>query len=395
MGRSLRAGVLASTLAVGLLVAPAAPAAAEPGTAAREIAVFPAGDATAPAHEEIILAGVSGFLHRHNNSSEYLWTRYDTGETVPVPGLAGLAPVSLRSAGGDLVFIKAQVPAKPAPGKVSVLDLSDQSWQQWAPPTGYSLNGLYGHTMVVTNTAGTELHTFRTDGTVTRTPVTVPGGNRVGSTVVGDLDSAVVSYTAGGVGRSGLLDFAGARVVQIPDADLATSAGLLWRLTGDTVAWAVNSGGAGDYHLYSRKGLLDGSNQGALALPSGYQGVVRAVVVGAGLVTTRTDTYPGVFFPAVSITADGVNPVTLLPKTDWGSALIQAPDGTALVVGGTGPRDWAVHRITAQPGQSPTTTPLMPVRDPVHNAGLLYHQGVVRHVQAQTAPETDTTQYAV
>ncbi|MFG2058467.1 FG-GAP-like repeat-containing protein [Micromonospora sp. NPDC048930] len=409
MGRTLPAGALATTLALGLLVAPAAPAAAETATAPREIAVFPESEATVPAHEAVIFAGATGFLHRHDISTQYLWTRYDNGETVVVKDLAGLAPSVLKPAGGDFISTRAQVPAKPAPGKVSVLDLSDQSWQQWAVPTGangYTILGLYGHTMIAQKwvgggPTGPVLLTFAPDGTIaSSTPVTVPDGASPGSVsiaVTGDLTSAVVPYAADSAYHSGLLDFASARIVEIPESMPAYLSDIVWRLSGDTVAWAYPTNGSGTFRLYSRSGLTSGTNTQSRQIRPPYDSFARSAIVGDGLVVSRSASGWGATWdPAVAVPADGSATTTVLPRIDSeNTALVQAPDGTALVVGGTGARDWAVRRITAQPGQTPTTTPLLPVRDPVKNAGLLYHQGLVRHVQSEIVGGNGTSQYAV
>ncbi|MER5704046.1 VCBS repeat-containing protein [Micromonospora sp. NPDC002296] len=405
MGRSLPAGALVTALILGLLVAPAAPATAETGTAPREIAVFPEGEATVPAHEAVIFAGVTGFLHRHNISTQYLWTRYDTGETVVVNDLAGLAPSALKPAGGDFVSTRSQVPAKPAPGRVSVLDLSDQSWQQWAVPggmNGYTVLGLYGHTAIASKWAGggpvgPELLTFAADGTIaSSTPVAVPDGARPGSVslaVAGDLTSAVIGYES----SSGLLDFASARIVPIPGAPASNLGSIVWRLTGDTLGWASYSTNGGTYWLHSRSGLTDGTNTQPRKISVPYDTVERSVIVGEGLVTSeRASGWGANRYPAIAVPADGGARTNVLPRIDSeNTALVQAPDGTALVVGGTGARDWAVRRITAQPGQTPTTTPLLPVRDPGKNAGLLYHQGLVRHVQSEIVGGTGAMQYAI
>ncbi|MEV4810114.1 FG-GAP repeat domain-containing protein [Micromonospora avicenniae] len=409
MGRSLPAGALATILALGVLVTPAAPAAAEPGAAPREIAVFPESEARAPAHEAIIFAGVTGFLHLHDASGEYRWTRYDTGETVPVPDLAGVKPSMLKPAGGDFVSTRFQVPAKPAPDKVSVLDLSDQSWQQWAVPggsNGYVVLSISGHSVIALKmsasaASGAELLTFAEDGTVANsTPITVPDGARpnvVLPSAAGDLTSAVVGYMeANGAGRSGLLDFATARIVPIPGAPQVGEATVVWRLTGDAVGWASYSTSGGTYRLYSRSGLTDGTNTAPRTISVPYDTVRRSAIVGDGLVTSRyASGQGGTWEPAIAVSANGTR-TTLLPRIDAeDTAVVQAPDGAALVVGGAGARDWAVRRITAQPGQSPTTTPLMPVRDPVENAGLLYHQGLVRHVQSEIVGTTGEPGYAL
>ncbi|MER7330472.1 MULTISPECIES: VCBS repeat-containing protein [unclassified Micromonospora] len=405
MGRSHPAAALTAALGLGLLVAPAAPAVAETSTPPREIAVFPESEATVPAHEAIIFAGVTGFLHRHGTSTQYLWTRYDTGATVVVEDLAGVAPAALKPAGGDFVSTTAAVPAKPASAKtVSVLNLSDQTWQQWAPPAGYTLIGVYGHTMIASKWVDgapvrAELLTFASDGSVaSNTPVTVPDGARPGSVILpvtGNLTSAVIGYAEGIESRSGLLDFASARIVPIPEAPAINLVGIVWRLTGDTVGWASYAPHGGTYRLYSRSGLTSGTNTQPRTLSAPQDTIERSVIVGDSLVTAAAST-GGYYYPAVSVSDAGGSGSTVLPRLDWGStALVQGPDGQALAVGGSGAKDWAVHRISAQPGAAPTATPLLRVQDPVENAGLVYHQGLVRHVQTQIVPSTGAAQYAI
>ncbi|MGC5331458.1 FG-GAP repeat domain-containing protein [Micromonospora sp. DT62] len=395
MGRSIPAGALATTLALGLLTVPAAPATADPGTAPREISVIPRKDATAPAFEAVYFAGRTGFLHSHNKSTDYLWTRYDTGTTVVVGDLAGVQASTLKPAGGDSVSTTAQVPARPAPGKVSVLDLADQSWQQWEIPADHALYGVYGQRMLLRKPPLTgvnlELRTFAADGTSTTTPVTgIPSDAKPsGLPPVGDESSVVVGYLADGTQRMGLLDLATATVKRIPNGVPST----FWRLSGDTLGWMSSSG---LYHLYSRSGLTSGADTSARLVTVPQDSLLRTVVVDGGVVISRSqvdDT--GEYFPATYLPVQTTAPrPTLLPKISWGlRGLVQAPDGTALVVGGSGPGDWAVQRITGRPGQTPTVAPLLPVRDPVENAGISYRRGLLRHVQSQVSPKTGATEY--
>ncbi|MFG2058482.1 FG-GAP repeat domain-containing protein [Micromonospora sp. NPDC048930] len=394
MGRRIPAGAIATTLALGLLTIPATPATAEPGTAPREIAVIPESAPTALANETLVFAGRTGFLHRHNTSPDYLWTRYDSGATTVVSDLAGVASTALKSAGGDSVSTTAQVPARPAPGKVSVLDLSDQSWQQWEIPIDRTLWGVYGQRMLL-RTSGTdlrlELRTFAEDGTSTTAPVTgIPSGAAsLGLPRAADLTSAVITYQAGGKTLSGLLDLPTATLMPIPGAPYTS----IWRLSGDTVAWGSVGG---TFELYSRTGLTSGTDTSARVVTVPQDSTLRSAVVDGGLVVSRY-TNTNDYYPVISVPVQTTAPrPTLLPKIAPPlSALIQAPDGAALVVGGSGYGDWAVHRITGAPGQTPTVTPVLPVRDPVENAGLTYDQGLVRHVQTQVSPTTGANQYAV
>ncbi|SIS04190.1 hypothetical protein, partial [Micromonospora avicenniae] len=393
MGRSLTASALATTLAVGLLALPAAPATADLGTAPREITVIPESPTTTPATETLVFAGRTGFLHRHNNKAAYLWTRYDDGETVVVEDLAGLATTALKPAGGDSIYTTAQVPARPAPGKVSVLRLSDETWQQWEVPAQYTMWGVYGQRMLVRKQSTDlelELRTFEEDGSSTTTPVTgIPAGaTSAGLPRIGDELSVVIDYLAPQA-RAALLDLSTATVTTIPGASISQ----YWRLSGDTLGWLRTEG---EYRLYSRAGVTSGTNTSYRTVTVPADSVLRSGVVDGGLVISRF-TNSNEYFPAISVpTQDGAPRPTLLPKVAWGlSALIQAPDGAVLVVGGSDSRDWAVYRVTAEPGQPATAVPVLQVEDPVENAGLTYHQGLVRHVQTQVSPTTSENQYVV
>ncbi|MEV6374348.1 FG-GAP repeat domain-containing protein [Micromonospora musae] len=393
MGRSLTASTLASTLVLGLLTAPAVPATADPGTAPREITVIPESPTTTPATETLVFAGRTGFLHRHNNKAAYLWTRYDDGETIVVEDLAGMASTALKPAGGDSIYTTAQVPARPAPGKVSVLRLSDETWQQWEVPAQYAMWGVYGQRMLVRKQATDlelELRTFEEDGSSTTTPVTgIPAGSKsAGLPRAGDELSVIVDYLAPQA-RAGLLDLSTATVRTIPGASISQ----YWRLSGDTMGWMRIED---EFRLYSRSGVTSGTDTSYRTVTVPSDSIARSGVVDGGLVISR-DADRDEYFPAISVPAqEGAARPTLLPKVAWNSsALIQAPDGAVLVVGGSDSRDWAVYRVTAEPGQPATAVPVLPVNDPVENAGLTYHQGLVRHVQTQVSPTTSENQYAV
>ncbi|WP_319459146.1 VCBS repeat-containing protein [Micromonospora sp. RTP1Z1] len=394
MGRSLTAGALVgtATLALSLLVTPATPATAVTSTAPREVTVIPQNEPTVLPHEGLAFAGKTGFLHQHNMSKTYLWTRYDTGETVVVEDLDGVRPPALQPAGGDSVSIWEPVPAHPTNGTINVLDLSDQSWEQWKKPTDGSLYAVQGRDMLVRQGEKLELRTVGADGTVVAArPVTgFPAGIYLGDQVLaGDGRSVVIEAATMEAYWWSLLDVATGRVVEIPDVDLQTVAD--FRLSGDAVAWV---GTDASVHAYSRKGLLDGTNTAAKAVTAG-DNRSRLAVLGdrvLAVLDKRNGKREG---PAVTVPLGGGAQSSSLPLAALAiDSVIQGPDGTALLVGGTDSRDWAVHRFTATDAE-PTHVPVLPVRDPVGNAGLSYRHGVVAHLQTQVAPTSSTTQYAL
>ncbi|RZU72246.1 VCBS repeat protein [Micromonospora kangleipakensis] len=399
MGRSLPAGALGTTLslALGVLIAPATPALAETSTAPREVTVIPQDAATVRAHESVYFAGKTGFLHSHNQGSGYLWTRYDTGETVVVTELAGMGWTNVMRAGDDSVVLINQVPNLPAPGKVTVFNFATRTWQQWAIPTGYLFMGAYGQSMVVAPNGATgpalrlERRTFDTDGNQTGTEnlTGIPTGAVYAGRALATDDGVMVVPYKTDLYRNLLLDVASGSLVDIPGA---IGSNLPWRVSGDVVAWANLTG---TYHVHSRAALLAGTAGTALQVqPSA---TLRVAVVGGNLIGANDQgANTKNLYPAVSVPIGGGDSTTLLPQTDYGlTAVVQGPDGTALVVGGTGPADWSVHRYTAEPGKAPTDRTVLAVKDPQHNAGLTYDRGLIRHVQTQVNPTDGTTRFVV
>jgi hypothetical protein len=69
-------------LVVGLTAGPPAPAAAVGVAGPREVTVIPADLPVRSPHDVIIFGCATGFLHRISPSTDYLWTRYDTGASL-------------------------------------------------------------------------------------------------------------------------------------------------------------------------------------------------------------------------------------------------------------------------------------------------------------------------
>lgn len=398
MGRRLTAAAVGSTLslALGVLSVPAAPALADPSSAPREVTVIPQDEPLVRPQESVYFAGRTGFLHAHNQSG-YLWTRYDTGETAVVAELAGVRWTNVMRAGDDSVVFINQLPELPAPGKVTVFNFASRTWQQWAIPTGYQFMGAYGQTMLVTTSgaSGPELRLerriFDTDGNPTGTEeVTgLPAGAVYAGRVAATGDGVMVVPYKTDLYRNLLLDVASGALVDIPEA---IGANLPWQVSGDVVAWGTLSG---TYRVHSRAALLAGTAGVARTLQP--PGVLRAAVVGDNLISAKNQSNnTGDWFPTVSLPVAGGDATTLLPQTDYQlGAIVQGPDGTALVVGGTGPADWAVHRYTAESGKAPTGRVVLSLTDPQHNAGLTYNRGLIRHVQTQVDPSDGSTRFAI
>ncbi|MFE9694570.1 FG-GAP repeat domain-containing protein [Micromonospora sp. NPDC005806] len=393
MGRSLSAGALACTasLALSLLVVPGTPAVADPSTAPREVTVIPQDEPTALPMERLWLAGKTGFLHQHNAAKNYLWTRYDTGETMVVEELTGLSSTALRPAGGDTISIWQSVPGHPVNATVNVLDLGDRSWEQWPRPTDGSLFAVQGRELVVRQGTKLELRTVGTDGSVVASrPVTgLPSGEIALTTepLADDGTSMVLEMSTMDGLWWGVLDLASARIVQIPDVDLNEVNN--FKVSGDTVAWISHDG---TVHAYSRKGLLTGTETTVRTANVGT--AQRYALVGdrvLGVVDKRNGKQQGL---AVTVPLGGTTQEPALPLASLlNESIVQGPDGSALLVGGSSSRDWAVHRFTPTDA-APAHVPVLPVRDPVGNAALSYRHGIVAHLQTQVAV-SGATQYAL
>lgn len=86
-------GAVVSLVVAGAV--PATSASAAVTNTVTTVAVIPQDAATTAVDDEIVMAGTTGFLHRYNFGSQYLWTDYATGRTVSVPALAGIRPASM------------------------------------------------------------------------------------------------------------------------------------------------------------------------------------------------------------------------------------------------------------------------------------------------------------
>jgi hypothetical protein len=388
---AIAASVIALLAAGPAIADPAGSSGLQPVTGASkppsEVAVVAAAGQPNHPQDTIVIAGVTGFLHHHDASRDFLWTRYDTGATTVVSDLAGLDDLLLVSAGGDSVATKSQVPSHPAPGKVSVIDLAHQSWQQWAAPAGYQFRAVYGSTMLVSGTENgsqvLRLVTFDTDGTSTTKLVTgLPAGATVALTepTATNGDWAVVAYIVTGTLQHALLNVASGVATTIPMQMEGGTYQFLF--SGDHLAVYQNL--FSTVHVFSISGLTGGTDTTpddvAMSTGTGWRVALAGDHVVASAAQTNTEP-PALDFP---VAGGGGN--TILPAVALGGGeLVQAADGSALVVGGSGVSDWAVHRFsTADDGS--LADRVLPLRDPLTNAGLTLSQGLLRHVQSGLAP---------
>jgi hypothetical protein len=349
--------------------------AAQAAVQAAEIAVLPL-EAQGMSADEVVFAGVTGFLHRYGSAKPYLWTRYADGDTAVVAELGSVIPKRFLPSGGDRVTIDAQLPGRPAPGQVTSIDLGRREFTTLARPTGReTYHGLYGGAMLVglqVNGKAT-LHVRRPaeDGSVVTIPVS-GGFTPAGSAVAGDDSAVVLNY---GSGRYGLLDLASATVAKLPTLPAIP---LRVQLTPDHVAFH-------DEDRSSR--VFDRTNPAAepVELLTGTQSG-RTAVVGHTVVTAHQWDGAARAYP---LGGGPANDVVLSVQSRY-DAVVQATDGTALVVGGSGPADWAVRRLAAGADGAVTATPVLHLSGALRHAGLDITQGHVSRVAAHRLPGDDT-----
>jgi hypothetical protein len=82
----------------------------------------------------------------------------------------------------------------------------------------------------------------------------------------------------------------------------------------------------------------------------------------------------------------GAHAGTALPVAQSdGRGILQATDGSVLIVGGSGPADWAVRRLSVNGQDALTDAVVQPINYPLSNAGLSISQGMVQHAEAGPA----------
>ncbi|WP_329274206.1 FG-GAP repeat domain-containing protein [Streptomyces sp. NBC_01451] len=353
-------------------------------------------NSTTPRTERLLGAGESGFLHRQADVAGLLWTKYTDGTTVTVQGPSGAyqpdratgcyditlaCPSGLFAQAGDIVAMPPRSPGDPA-----VLWSPDGSALRTADLPYGDYIGTYGSTVVARDNdrSAMELIDF-VDGEQRDRTVTGLTGDEYrryefGST--GDQAGAVLAYAVfqdDHTRRStiGYLDFATAEfTVAFTGADDFPEV----VLTEDRIGWYTPASGL---HLKPRADLTAEETVPVAGNPDTGEvvDVSAPVLLGDWLVLTD----PNGGSTAVSL-ADG-STRTLLDST-YGNPLA-APDGSALVTGGTGPADWWIQRITEGPDGAPQLTKLYKVA-PYENAksGVALSRGHLRVAENTSGDDT-------
>ncbi|GGN48070.1 hypothetical protein FHR83_007614 [Actinoplanes campanulatus] len=300
----------------------------------------------------------------------------------------------MSAAGGDSVRLSGDLTEHAVAGTITVLDLSTRSWSHPALPAGDTILNLFGDTLLVRPagaTATLELRRAAEDGTWRTVPMSgLPDGAIPVSRAPWGVDATGAEITfrlpAGGVGH-GLLDLRTGRVSPIPAVPGIVQTFLSETHVGYRVSGAVLT--------FARSAIVDGTATTPVTIPIPAQNVPTAgtFLVG-GDVLIRPTVSGAVPAPVTRYAADTA-PRQVLADSQTPDFYSATWSGAGvLMVGGAGPRDWAVHRFTAA-----ASGPVLPVARPAVSAGLTLSRGTVRQVTAvgrfAETPRFDLTSHSM
>ena len=197
--------------------------------------------------------------------------------------------------------------------------------------------------------------------------------------MTGDASWAVATFTTSGTSGVAMIDLGTGQAVIIPGAAPMTGPAILTAASVDLYHWPANQ-----VSIYSRSGLADGTNTTPqiVTLPatsSGYHVAATPtdVIAAAGAAGTATGTTPVIAVPIAG------GPIAQLIAQAQDGLVTETTDGSALAVGGTGPADWSVWRISSDTANQAAATSVLALNGAMANAGLTISHGMVRHVEAQ------------
>ncbi|MGW2320179.1 hypothetical protein [Streptomyces sp. NPDC001680] len=334
--------------------------------------VIPAALLYNPPNDVIVFAATSGFLHRSDNQSAFVWTKYAGGPDIPVPQVKANMVPGYWGAGSDVV-------ATPSADGYQLHDMDSDTTTTITPGAGQSYLGTFGsRVLTVTKAADgtvTGVHVLGTaNGQQSDTPVTGWPADATPQTPVlaGDADSVVMRYTESTNGttenRLALVDLATGTVTPVMEP-LAPLAHVV--LSAKYIAWyssygADGTASAGQVHVVSRStphGAERVIQVPAAPLGSGYTSVLRSLgIAGDSLLIAHSVTHGGPLttddtlgYPLYTMPLSGSTTVTpVLDHVNF-NTLRQDPNG-AIAVGGSSVTDWAARRFTADPDGTPTGT---------------------------------------
>ncbi len=372
------------------LAAPAAAYAAAPGPAGaarspRPVMVIPPDPPQSLPDSALLFAGATGVLWSTSGSVDPVWTSYATGDSTLVPWLA--YPEVLEPDGPDSVWTWSTTTGISPPGEAIIFNLDTMTETRWTLPAGDTRLAANGNSVLVQVGSGSaadlEILTFGGSTTTTTAVTGLPAGTQELSvySVTSGADAAVLTYTVSGSSGNnyGLLDWATGVVT--PFASSATSDETV--LTPTTVA--LFNGESGTVTAYSRSDLA--ASPRVVTVPGGDVITLAGDhVIGLPLEASCADLpfcEAPPTGPAVDVPLSGAQAGTALPLAQAdGRGILQATDGSTVIVGGSGPGDWAVRRLSVGSQDALTDAVVKPITYPLSNGGLAVAQGVVEHAEA-------------
>ncbi|MFI0228074.1 FG-GAP repeat domain-containing protein [Streptomyces sp. NPDC017086] len=326
-------------------------------------------------------AGARGVFHRLEGHPGVVWTRYSDGRSFDEP--PALAGGVRQGTGSDVLAYRF------ADGRIGLWNAVDGTTSVLRVPEGHTLGGIFGSTLVTYQDVTAE------DGAVTRiqhllTPESdgsfrdvtvkgVPEGMKIGRPMRGD--------------SSGLFFFAGFDGSRLVEVDPETGRLGSWTPVLHNYAFVKISperlvvyagSNATKAYVYSRADLSAVPTEVTLDNTTGTHTADGLSVVGDWIVHR-----PGGKEQVTAVPMAGGAPVVLAASSN--SGISAAPDGTALVVGGTGADDWGVQRIHPGADGRPVVTMVKALPQPPYPIqGLSLDQGRLVEADASVDGTRDT-----
>ncbi|AEV81274.1 hypothetical protein ACWT_0262 [Actinoplanes sp. SE50] len=360
----------------------AAPASATvPLSNPHEVATIPADPPFEYREDHVAFAGRTGYLHsRANGGGTWQWTTYADHTTTTVTTLGRLYPGDFVSAGGDTVYVDADVDGHSEADTVSTLDLGTMTWQH--RPRTADFRAVYGDTWYVRSSSATPaLRHFAVDGSSIDVPMTgIPAGTASILAVRGDSTGMVIRF--GGKPNTfgwqfGLLDLASGKVSPFGGNRATVASSVL--LSAGRVALLDEGADTGTAEIFDRAAVLNGTAPASpepIHLPLTQQ--YRLALAGNDVLASPEPRGGGVAPAVYRYSADGSHRTLFAQSQPGSGSLTQAEDG-AVVVGGADSGDWGIHRITAA-----GDTRLADLSAKAGTTGVTISQGMVRRVQTVT-----------
>ncbi|MEV7981229.1 VCBS repeat-containing protein [Streptomyces sp. NPDC086519] len=382
LGGTALAAVLA--LAVG---SPGMAGAASAAGAAGET-VLPAGVRTVPRYAGLEGYGDTGLLSQPEGADHQQWTDYATGQSRDLTDFSRWDGTQgrLGLAQSDTAF--EVLSTSPYAVRFRDVGTGADRGSVTLPSTLHS-DGLAG-VAVIAYEGGSRsdmgvLHLLRptSDGGTSDTVVSgIPAGATVQGPVVRDARSLLLHYRVPTDDPKVFLNQLA--LVDVNDGTATPlfepyQPNLAWLplLTHDYVGWWRPTLGA---RLVRR----DDPQGPAVEIPaSATAGKIALTVVGDHLVAVDDSTRALVTMPL-----SGGDWRQLVPRAQI--SLTQAPDGSAVVEGGSGPQDWGVWRVTQSSGGEPTVTKIVdlpPVPAPADGVALA--SGTLTYTDQTAPPSSD------